>query len=235
MRGRGTARWPDRLVAAPLIVRPFRAVPPLSDHGPVRTEPVPDQRVSSRRTHSPKLSLMDCRTFHKHHLAYMDGTLASVERDAMGEHAGTCQPCATHDTRIRRSLMVARSLRPIAPSAGFAERLEHRLRDARAADPGRSARRSRGPGIGEFLAAAAAGVVAAGLMATAALERFRSHQVLGMPPVMASAPEPQAMPLTGPAFMASASPIVSVWPAALLLDQAPVYFANAELQVEPQR
>ena len=83
--------------------------------------------------------------------------------------------------------------------------------------------------------AAAAGVVAAGFVATAAIERFRSREILVMPAVMASAPEPQAMPFTGPAFMASASPIVSVWPAALLIDQAPLHFATAELEAAPQR
>ncbi len=177
---------------------------------------------------------MDCRTFFKKHLAYMDGTLAGQERDAMGEHAGRCGPCAAHDTRIRRSLMVARSLQPIAFSAGFADRLAVRLRDAKAGDPGQSFRRSRGPGIGEFMAAAA-GVVAAGFVATAAIERFRPHEILIMPAVMASAPELRAMPLTSPAFMASASPIVSVWPAALLLDQASLHFATAELRAEPER
>lgn len=174
---------------------------------------------------------MDCRHFRKKHLAYVDGSLESAERDAMRDHADGCAACGVHDTRLRRSLMVAHSLPTIRPSAGFADRLEQRLREARAVDLrewSRSARAERGPGIGEFLAAAA-GVVAAGFVATAAIDRFRSREIPVMAPVLAAAPESSAMPLAVPAFVASASPIVAVWPAALMLDQAPMHFSTAQL------
>lgn len=174
---------------------------------------------------------MDCRHFRRNHLAYVDGSLSQPERELMRDHADSCGACSTHDTRVRRSLMIAHNLPAIQPSPGFAERLEQRLREAKAIDLrewSRSARGVRGPGIGEFLAAAA-GVVAAGLVATAAIDRFRSHEIPVMPPVLAAAAESPTLPLTVPAFVASASPIVAVWPAALLLDQAPMHFSTASL------
>lgn len=195
---------------------------------PFASEPADGRRVPLPE---PLAASMDCRAFRKSHLAYVDGTLPESEQLAMREHRDLCLGCASHDTRLRRALMVARSLPPIRPSAGFAERLEQRLREAKAVDLHEwtgVVKGGRGPGIGEFMAAAA-GVVAAGLVATAAIERFRSHEIPMMPAVVASLPDTPALPLTSPAFVASASPIASVWPAALLLDQAPLHFATAQL------
>lgn len=126
--------------------------------------------------------------------------------------------------------MVAHSLPTIRPSAGFAERLEQRLSEAKAVDIrdwSRAARGARGPGIGEFMMAAA-GVVAAGLVATAAIDRLRGREIPVMPPVMAAAPQAPALPMAIPAFAASASPIAAVWQAALLVDEAPLQFSTAE-------
>lgn len=155
----------------------------------------------------------------------------------MRDHCSACGHCATHDTRIRRTLMVARSLPPIRPSAGFAERLEQRLREAKAMDLeswSGAMRGTRGPRLGEFVAAAA-GVVAAGLLATVVIERVRPHELPVLPPVLAAGPESQALPLATPAFIATASPIVAMWPAALLLDQAPRQFVTASFQDDATR
>jgi hypothetical protein len=180
---------------------------------------------------------MDCRSFRKHHLAYVDDTLTERERDAMRIHASACAECSRQDTAVRRALMVARSVSSIAPSVGFTARLEQRLREARNADYSswaQSRRASRGPGIGEFLAAAA-GVVAAGFLLTAVIERISPRPLPVLAAAMASAPETDAPPIAAPAFVASASPIVSVWPAALMLDQAHLHFATTELAADRGR
>jgi hypothetical protein len=70
---------------------------------------------------------MDCRTFRRQHLEYLDRTLPGETLVSMQEHAATCSCCARLDVSLRRGLMVARSLSVIQPSAGFADRLRERL------------------------------------------------------------------------------------------------------------
>lgn len=74
---------------------------------------------------------MDCRTFLKHHLAFVDDTLPGADRAAMERHRLSCERCARHDAHVRRGLLLARNLAPIEPSADFYERLERRLRDVK--------------------------------------------------------------------------------------------------------
>lgn len=172
---------------------------------------------------------MDCSTFRKNHLDFVDDALSEERRSEMRAHAEACRPCSILDTRIRRALMVARNIPPVRPSAGFAEKLEMRLREVRAGVPDSSAmvarRVSRGPGIGEFLATAA-GVVAAGLLLTAVMERGATRELPMLDPVVAMAPAISHLPLETPAFMASATPGVGIWPAALVLEQAPLHFVS---------
>jgi anti-sigma factor RsiW len=179
---------------------------------------------------------MDCRTFRTHHVSYVDGALSAALRAELTDHLASCRSCAAHDTRIRRALMVARSLPRITPSANFSRRLEERLREARTSSlhAGVGAVAQKGSGFVDLLVAAGS-VLAAGLLATVAVERFRSHELPVLPPVVAAAPESPALPLTGSAFVASASPVVAVWPAALLLDQAPLHFVTTELAEPPSR
>lgn len=125
--------------------------------------------------------------------------------------------------------MVARNLPPVRPSAGFAEKLEMRLREVRAGAPGSlrmvARRASRGPGIGEFVATAG-GVVAAGLLLTAVMDRVGRTELPVLDPVVAMAPSISHLALETPAFMASATPSVGIWPAALVLEQAPLHFVS---------
>ena len=53
---------------------------------------------------------MDCRTFRKHHLAYLDDTLPGDVMARAQCHVLNCDACAAHDTMVRRSLMMVRSL-----------------------------------------------------------------------------------------------------------------------------
>jgi len=74
---------------------------------------------------------MDCNYFRKHHLAYLDDTLPGDLMAAAQRHVLVCNGCAAHDTLVRRSLMVARSLPTLEPSAAFQERLRARLAECR--------------------------------------------------------------------------------------------------------
>ncbi|GJG85817.1 hypothetical protein tb265_09980 [Gemmatimonadetes bacterium T265] len=74
---------------------------------------------------------MDCSEFRRHHLAYVDDTLPGDVLVAAERHRVECAACGAHDTLVRRSLLLARNLPTIEPSADFAARLEARLRDVR--------------------------------------------------------------------------------------------------------
>lgn len=71
---------------------------------------------------------MDCRTFRRLHLAFLDDTLPGADRTQMELHRDKCEECANHDARLRQTLLLARNIAPIEPSAGFQERLSQRLR-----------------------------------------------------------------------------------------------------------
>lgn len=70
---------------------------------------------------------MDCTHFRKLHLAYLDDTLPGTQMAAAQRHVLHCDACAAHDTLVRRSLMIARSLPAIEPTAEFQRRLRERL------------------------------------------------------------------------------------------------------------
>ena len=52
---------------------------------------------------------------------------------------------------------------------------------------------------------------------------------LALAPVVASTPAVAPYPVTNSSFVASASAGLPIWPAAMLVDQAPVRFASEEL------
>ena len=70
---------------------------------------------------------MDCRTFRRQHLEYLDGTLPCDAMAAMHAHGAKCACCSRFDVTLRRGLMVARSLTPVTPSASFSFRLRAAL------------------------------------------------------------------------------------------------------------
>ena len=75
--------------------------------------------------------LMDCKSFRKQHLEYLDDTMPGIEMAAAQYHVMVCDGCAAHDTLVRRSLMVARSMPMLEPSADFQARLRARLAECR--------------------------------------------------------------------------------------------------------
>ena len=167
---------------------------------------------------------MDCRAFQKDHVAFIDDTLPVADMLRMQAHLGECEACARHDSTERRALLLFRNLPRVEPSANFRSRLDSRLREARLTMEPTPSRMS----IRNY-ALAAGLVLIAGTWAAQALGRIAPPR-LSLAPVVATIPEP-ASPLADPALVASVSTGMPVWPVALLAEQAPVHFANAEFQL----
>lgn len=70
---------------------------------------------------------MDCRTFRRLHLEFVDDSLPGDLAVIMREHADTCSRCSFVDVRVRRSLMLVRSQPDILLTPSFGERLRRRL------------------------------------------------------------------------------------------------------------
>jgi hypothetical protein len=181
---------------------------------------------------------MNCREFRHKHDAYVDDTLSGVEIEAMGRHLRLCEPCSALDTRIRRSLLLARNLPTIEPSAAFSERLQLRLAHERAlrARAPQGARhdtiamptRHRAPFFsGAYVALAAGIAMAAGLMLTVSLTHADDDEAIRLAPVVASLPEPEPTLIATPAMVASMPAGMPVWPAVFVAQQAPWHLASA--------
>lgn len=176
--------------------------------------------------------LMDCREFRNKHVAFVDDLLPAVEMDAMQQHVLVCSRCARHNTAIRRSLMLVRSLPSIEPSPDFIARLNARLE---ALGPVSRidlvAPRPYLPSVGAF-AALAAGIAAVAYMAIETTRYFAPPQELRLAPAVASAFEPA--PIANAAFVASVPSGMPVWPAVLMVGQAPMHFATMEFHEAEQ-
>ena len=170
---------------------------------------------------------MDCLEFRNQYLAFVDQTLPPAEQSAADLHLATCSICARHDLAMRRGLMVLRNLPSVEPSSDFYDRLTNTLHKMERAEA--HASRYRGPGLGVF-AAAAAGVVGIGFMAAVAFNWTAQARNLALAPVVARSPAiVSPYPVANSSFVASASAGLPMWPAAMLVDQAPVRFASEEL------
>jgi hypothetical protein len=148
----------------------------------------------------------------------------------MQRHIAECQICAKHDAKIRRALLLFRNLPSIEPSADFSERLEARLHsECRGGDLRVSTQRNLRRGA---IAATLASAVMLGYIATTLTHSDVPRDLL-MPPVVASVPEPELAPITTstPAVVTSVSAGLTIWPAALFAEQAPVRFAHSRLEL----
>ena len=195
---------------------------------------------------------MDCRTFRKHHLAYLDDTLPGEQIAAAERHVFECAGCAAHDTAVRRSLLLARNLQQVELSSDFAERLAARLAEVRAGQydvptdgvplddwaPTRAemlrAVLSDTLGSRRRMAAIAAGLLALSYAGGQAIVRGGASRDVVLPPIAATPAKPLPpvfTPLASPALVTSASTGIPVWPAALLADQAPAHLVESQLYV----
>jgi hypothetical protein len=186
---------------------------------------------------------MDCRFFKKRHQAFLDDTLPGIETAAMREHLRVCPSCARQDASIRRALFLVRNLPHIEPSDGFSARLRTRLA-VEAARPTRPDTVFRGPSTGAFAGLASA-VFVVGLLSVMAVDRSgaASEPFPRLPTVVVEeVPETPMIDdsgLAAPAFVASLSMGMPVWPTLLLAEQGSLRFATAELkpvtlQIAPQ-
>lgn len=181
---------------------------------------------------------MNCREFRRKHDAYIDDTLSGVEHEAMGRHRQLCARCARLDTRVRRSLLLARNLPTVELSRGFDERLRLRLMQERALMAnGRAAHASALSASGwhpmsmSTYTAIAAGLLAvAGLATTLGVLGTRQPSEIRLAPVVATLPAPEPSTLATPAMVASMPAGMPVWPALFVAQQAPWHFASDVLE-----
>lgn len=187
---------------------------------------------------------MDCRSFRKHHLAYLDDTLAGELMAAAQRHILACDACAAHDALVRRSLMVAKNLPTIEPSIDFQQRLQARLAECRAerqaqlvavhdagstvlfsATASRPAwRRPR------TLAAIAAGAMI-GTLVWRGVTTASTAPLVAMEPVIASQPARPEVRYVSPALLQAMATGNPVWPATVLIDEAPNGFVNVDYSI----
>lgn len=146
----------------------------------------------------------------------------------MRQHMSSCPKCSRHDTLVRRSLMLVRSLPTIEPSPDFRARLEARLRIAMA--PSAATARPVRASLGTFVAMAA-GVAVVAYLAVDAIRQAGPNEIR-MAPVVATLPELEPSSAATPALMASVPTGMSVWPAIMLASQAPMHFVAAEMTTE---
>jgi hypothetical protein len=173
----------------------------------------------------------------------LDDTLPGIDTVAMRDHLRVCSSCARQDASIRRSLFLVRNLPIIEPSDGFADRLKSRL-TLEASRPVRHEAAFHGPSTGAFAGLAGA-VFIVGVLSVIAVgdSGAASDSVPRLPSVVVQdvpvSPILDETDAAAPAFVASFSMGMPVWPTLLLAEQGSLRFATAEVkpasfQVTPQ-
>lgn len=172
---------------------------------------------------------MDCRQFRNKHVAFVDDVLPAIDMEAMRRHLTRCPKCSRQDSAVRRGLLLVRNLPTIEPSADFMNRLSARLAEigppsyAELSNP-----RAAMPSFRSFV------VLAAGIGAIAvfSIEASRylaqavpTHQVV---PIAAATIDSTPTPAANAAIVASVPTGMPVWPAVLMVGEAPLRFANME-------
>ena len=146
----------------------------------------------------------------------------------MHQHVQSCERCARHDIAVRRGLLLVRNIPQIEPSPDFMAKLSERLAQLQTANIDEIPSPYRLT-TGSFAALAAALTLIA-YLTLEANHRFASPQALMLPPVVATAPVAPPPTLTPTAYMAAISTGMPVWPAVLMVDEAPRHLADVELQ-----
>ena len=170
---------------------------------------------------------MDCKVFRDQHAPYVDLRCSAVEEAEMRQHLRECPTCSRHDTVVRRSLMLVKSLPSIEPSPDFQARLYARLHATAA--PAIASQPLRAP-YAAFVALAA-GVAFVAFLAASAM-RSAAPSEIRMAPVIASIPEFEPAPVATPALVATVPTGMSVWPAIMVASQAPIHFVATEMATD---
>jgi hypothetical protein len=168
---------------------------------------------------------MDCKEFTTRHAAFIDDTLPGFQMAAMREHVMVCDKCSKRDTEIRRSLFLLKNLPPVQVSDGFQDKLRARIT---AEGPAFQSHRATSPRYLTWAVTAAAIVALAGMKGWYDHERLVTAPIR-LPAVVASAP---AMSESGdesaPAYVASMSTGIPMWPALMLAEEGPLRFAGMQ-------
>ena len=170
---------------------------------------------------------MDCREFRDKHTLFVDQLCSALDENELRQHMRSCPKCSRHDTVVRRSLMLVKSLPSIEVSPDFRARLEARLRASASPVP---ARRSIAGSYASFFALAA-GVAFVAYLAADVVRRGTPTE-LPMAPVVASLPELEPSSVATSAIVATVPTGMSVWPAIMVASQAPIHFVAAEMATE---
>lgn len=172
-------------------------------------------------------AFLDCRNFRRHHLAYLDDTLSGDLMTAAQRHILACDGCAAHDSMVRRSLVMARNITMIEPSSAFQKRLTERLAECReqrkvvALYQERPRSTWRSPRI---LTVVVAGAVIGAFMwrgSTPAAAPMMATQPVKTPQL--AYPE---IPYVSPAMLQAMATGNPVFPAAVIIEEAPNQFVN---------
>lgn len=181
---------------------------------------------------------MDCREFRKQHFAYLDDTLPGDDMAAAQRHVMACDSCAAHDTMVRRSLMLVRNMAVIEPSADFRQKMKARLDATRIETQMERSmmaeRESRSVGRTVKQPVLMSAVAASFLMMGAYVWRQATpHQEVAASPATAAVEKPavdttlQPIHLT-PEMVQAMSTGNPMWPAALMVDDAPAQLVSSE-------
>jgi anti-sigma factor RsiW len=171
---------------------------------------------------------MDCKAFTTRHAAYIDDTLPGVEMSAMRDHLTECAKCSRRDGEVRRALMLLKNMPPVSVSEGFQDRLRARLAaESTAPLPVSRERVSRAGAIKWAVAAGFLIIVAGGITS---LPSRNADAPARLPAVFAAVPELISGDNSAPAYMASMSTGIPMWPALMLAEEGPLRFAATELQ-----
>ena len=169
---------------------------------------------------------MDCRSFHKQHVAFVDDLLPGEDVVAMQQHLLECERCAAHDAKVRRALLVVRNLPAIEPSPDFYARLRARIESDQTM-VSRPVVGARGPGIGAFMSVAA-GLVAVGYVTATSLNWTAPRSEVALAPVVATEPALPPSAVAHEALVASVSAGMPMWPMVYFAQQAPMRFAQVQ-------
>lgn len=147
---------------------------------------------------------------------------------AMRDHLTECAHCARRDAEVRRALLLLKNLPPVQVSEGFEDRLRARIS---AEGPALTSSGARDYGAMKWGAAAVVLIAIVGVsslpeMGSRDLEPARLPAVFPSAPVYAYGSEDES----APAFVASMSTGIPMWPALMLAEEGPLRFAAAGMQ-----
>jgi anti-sigma factor RsiW len=168
---------------------------------------------------------MDCKTFTNRHASFIDDTLPGYQMAAMRDHLTACARCSRRDTEVRRALLLVKNLPAVQVSEGFHDRLHARISAEGPAFPD--------PPVRDFgfMKWAAAGAMLIAIVGVRSWPEQGGHSSVPtrLPAVFASAPATyDSGDESAPAYFASMSTGIPMWPALMLAEEGPLRFAGMQ-------